>query len=329
MGFPHNGAAVLANGPLKPNYILTNTSYVKSSGGGATGKVDYERASEEVLTGEALGFDIKVFDSKAVVLRSAAGDGKVLGPSDPGYALTDPSVVVSTGEYVDIGWPRNFFRAGKEFVLKHNIPVDGKAAGYITPPQGLPLFDKSLMNSSFSGFFKNDDPVVPLLDAMNERWVDSNGNFQNSGSTSLPFSEEMFRSGMVISQSLNRGGPCFGQLVYDSWSTGYESDGELFEDFYYVLGDANLPPSELYYMNTPSNTRYLGTVRVQTPLNNSRVVADMGGNGSLDFGNSVDDVVEKETLPPFPVKLPGLKVSIRCQEFNASVVQQMSVVEAF
>ena len=49
----------------------------------------------------------------------------------------------------------------------------------------------------------------------------------------------------------------------------------------------------------------------------------------IEFGNSADDVLEKETLPPFPFKLPGLKVSIRCQEFNASVIQQMSVIEAF
>jgi len=78
---------------------------------------------------------------------------------------------------------------------------------------------------------------------------------------------------------------------YDTWSTHYERNG-VNED-----GDA---------------------------------LVDEGTNGFDDDGiNGVDDVGERETSPPYPVPLRGIRVTIRAIEPDLRQIRQVSVISDF
>lgn len=63
---------------------------------------------------------------------------------------------------------------------------------------------------------------------------------------------------------------------------------------------------------------------------NANNAVDEGTNGLDDNGLAgVDDPSERETSPPYPVALRGLKVSIRVIEPDSRQVKQMSVVQDF
>ncbi|MCH2181483.1 MAG: hypothetical protein MK108_05710 [Mariniblastus sp.] len=57
---------------------------------------------------------------------------------------------------------------------------------------------------------------------------------------------------------------------------------------------------------------------------------DEGTNGVNDGGKiAVDDTAERETMPPYPHPIRGLKVSLRLVEKNTKQVRQASVVHSF
>jgi hypothetical protein len=83
-----------------------------------------------------------------------------------------------------------------------------------------------------------------------------------------------------------------GEATYDTWSYHYEHDG----------------------------------------INQSLTAtsADQGTNGFDDNGDGVvDDPDERETSPPYPVPLRGIKIKIRCYEPDARQIHEVDVVESF
>ena len=57
---------------------------------------------------------------------------------------------------------------------------------------------------------------------------------------------------------------------------------------------------------------------------------DQGTNGLDDDGaNGVDDTNERDTMPPYPHPIRGLKVSLRLVEKNTKQVRQASVIHSF
>ncbi len=85
--------------------------------------------------------------------------------------------------------------------------------------------------------------------------------------------------------------------VYDTWSTHYESNG----------------------INENGNT---------DPNNNPLI--DEGSNGLDDNANGlVDEPLEAETSPPYPVPLRGIEVRIRCYEPSSRQVRQVTVRHTF
>jgi hypothetical protein len=79
--------------------------------------------------------------------------------------------------------------------------------------------------------------------------------------------------------------------VYDTWSLSYEADG-IDQD--------------------------------------SRNGADQGTNGQDDdMANGVDDIGERETLPPYPVPLRGIQVIIRSYDPDTRQMRQATVVGDF
>ncbi len=86
-------------------------------------------------------------------------------------------------------------------------------------------------------------------------------------------------------------GYSFVAATYDTWTPFYESDG-IDQD-----GDGNV---------------------------------DQGTDGlDTDNANGVDDTAERETLPPYPYPIRGLKVSIRAIEKGTKQVQQTSIIQSF
>ena len=81
------------------------------------------------------------------------------------------------------------------------------------------------------------------------------------------------------------------EYVYDTWTPFYENDG----------------------LDTNQNTDI-----------------DEGTNGVNDGGTpAVDETAERETMPPYPHPIRGLKVSLRLVEKNTKQVRQASVIHSF
>ena len=99
------------------------------------------------------------------------------------------------------------------------------------------------------------------------------------------------------------------ETVYDTWTPAYESDG-IDQD------NAAVP---LYRRVDP------------TPLTNAEAnIDDQGTNGIDDDGdNGPDDYNERETQPPYPDPISGLKVTFRLIEKQTGEIRQSSVVHDF
>jgi curli biogenesis system outer membrane secretion channel CsgG len=69
-------------------------------------------------------------------------------------------------------------------------------------------------------------------------------------------------------------------------------------------------------------------------MNNSTIV-DQGTDGfdnkpnNLVANNLVDDALERETSPPYPVPLRGIEIRIRCYEPSSRQVRQVTVRHTF
>ncbi len=80
--------------------------------------------------------------------------------------------------------------------------------------------------------------------------------------------------------------------IYDTWSLHYENDGVL-----------QLSPTG---------------------------IADAGTNGLDDDSNGiVDDLPEYDTLPPYPAKLRGVRITVRVYEPSSQQVREITVVQDF
>jgi hypothetical protein len=87
---------------------------------------------------------------------------------------------------------------------------------------------------------------------------------------------------------------------YDTWSLHYERDGRFYQNG--------------VYMATPPAGR----------------APDEGFDGfDNDGANGVDDMGERQTSPPYPVPLRGIRVTIRAMEPDTRQVRQVSVISDF
>lgn len=150
------------------------------------------------------------------------------------------------------------------------------------------------------GWYRNVAPMV--TNAVPPRLFVGFSGFRSHGTNS--YSLNLLKSGMVVI-----GG--WSQISYDSWTTGYELDSRLQGD----LGGSLGPQS--------------GTVQLLSTTA-ARTVADIGTNGVDDDSNGlIDDFLEWETSPPFPIALPSVQATIRLEEPDTRQLQQVSVVTEF
>jgi len=119
-------------------------------------------------------------------------------------------------------------------------------------------------------------------------------NWQGSTSWASGGSTDPFKTQGHTKSQLNATATT--EATYDTWSYHYEHDG-LDQD-----GDGNIDQGTDGFDNDP-----------------------MGQPG---YG-VVDDPGERETSPPYPVPLRGIKIKIRCYEPDARQVHEVDVVESF
>lgn len=141
----------------------------------------------------------------------------------------------------------------------------------------------------------------------------SQANYTTAPVGSLPFTNALYKSGLVYQP------PGATQLVlqpsYDTWTTSYEGDGlfqaERMGRRGVVVGGSGAP--------------------LEGWRNAGGLVVDAGTDGLDNTGSTagVDDIAEQETSAPFPVKLRGIKISIRMEDPATRQVKQMSVAKEF
>ena len=116
----------------------------------------------------------------------------------------------------------------------------------------------------------------------------------------------------------------FGVATYCTWTSTYESDGLNQND--------NKVPSESanqFDAYTTASMKLLGPDPI-TPLLAGDPMVDEGTDGLDNNGiNGIDDPTERETMPPYPHALRGMKISIRAMEYGTRQVRQTSVTKDF
>ncbi len=277
------------------------------------------RAGEDVLASDILAFDIKVFDPGVPILGGTGSDGVagtagdddgdgtndeadelgwagsddlVLSPNDPGYALAIATggTTVGNGEYVDLAWARKLAAHGGVITATSNVW------------------------SPFSGY--------------------SASNFTPDGQPN-DFTDALFNSGNVmLSGSGNNTVTMVLQPSYDTWSSRFEGDGILQAQLAGGAGIARINGAVALYPGFSGSD----AANVIPPWRNNAGVPifDAATDGvdnnpppGLLTGLGVDDFTEKETSPPFPTALRGLKVTVRMEDPLSRQVKQMSAAKEF
>lgn len=309
---------------LSPLYSDPNPGSMPSGLAGAAGNFLHPsftlmatRRGEDVLVSDCLGFDVKIFDSGVPVIGLAGTDGTVgttasavlgadgsddliLTPNDPGYApalasSTAPAIV-SYGAYVDLMWGRKTLASLPAF------PPGSLTAGTVFSNQpGVNLW------TEFSGLSKpasvgpGPAPVLPLVDGL-------------------------LRSGKAL---VFPGGdpPVFLQPTFDTWSTYYETDGNLQAELTgpSVYGVVNVDQFKRMALKSSGSSD-----KAKARVTFRKTDIDAGTDGiDNDLSGGADDPAELETSPPFPVRPTGLKVSIRVGDRTSRQIKQMSVAAEF
>ncbi len=280
----------------------------------------------EVIASNITAFDIKGFDPSAQLLANSGpdggwgtagvdddGDGTVdnvseygwpgtddvsLSPSDPGFAQAllafGPNpVTAQSGAFVDLGWAWKTMNQRESYASVASTLGHPYFASFGGPPP-------SIWASSLSGMNPPGATPVPHMEMPTESLMKSGRVFVDGANNVLAF-----------------------QPTFDTFTDAYESDSMYQAQF---PRDANNLPL------LPGNYKHIVWIGGQGRLlgvNYPTSFADHGNNGFDDNGDgNVDEDLERETSTPFPVSLPSIQVTVRIQDSQASLLQQLTVVQS-
>ncbi|MCC6510892.1 MAG: prepilin-type N-terminal cleavage/methylation domain-containing protein [Pirellulaceae bacterium] len=251
------------------------------------------RLGEDVLATDVLAFDVKGYDAGVPVIGTAGADA-VAAPL--GADGSDDTILTPN----DPGYAAAF---SSGTIVSYGAYVDllwGRKTICSLPYFGVAL-------SSVAG-----TNLITELSGI------------SSVAPSLQYSDGLMRSGKVIGSNLLAAANIV-QPTFDTWSTHYESDG-IQQAAFGGLGCVTEINGQNRLNAAASATTNVGAI-VPTWRQGS---IDAGADGIDNFGaNGVDDSSELETLPPFPVQLRGIKVSIRIEDKATRQLRQMSVANEF
>lgn len=258
-----------------------------------------DRTGEDVIANNVLAFDVKGFDPGAPVIAIPGPDG--------GFGLPQTGPPAFTGIAGQDGTD--------DLVLTPNDP--GFAAGYAGTFVTISYGEYVDLAWGRKALYSLKSSAIP-----------GSGNFFSALSgleSTTVYSDGLIRSGKFFRHPTGGAPIFFFQPTYDTWTTAFESNGT----------------SQAQLRTLTSNTNDVGTVDVNALVRkngwsptDSVPTIDTGTDG-LDnpingvTSGGVDDTTERETLPPFPIRLRGIKVSVRLEDLSLQMVKQMSVASEF
>ena len=279
-------------------------------------KVVDPRVGTDLILDNVKSFNVQLWDPLAPVLvanAAAAGVGigdTLLTPSDytnptTGAAVGEyenqltllasraaaqvPGFIVSTGAYVDLGWGKSYGLRGMSDWIATSFDNANVPVPHFIFPRDIPLIACS---DYPSGSLKDPSaPVPPCTPTL-------------TPSTLVhPYSYTMELRRV---HSLAPGERSYN--VYTTWPTAYEQDG-IDQD-----GDGLIDEGT----DGIDNDGLFGP--------DDDTVIDVDGDGQIDSG---DKPSERETTPPYPAPIRGLKVTIRVMEPDSGAIHQTTVVSKF
>lgn len=273
---------------------------------------------EEVVASNVVGFDIRGFDPTAQLLTNPGADGAwgiagydddgsgnppdnrneagwpgtddlIVGPSDPGYALMLRKMEAQIPDLV-VANSGAFVDLGWGRKVVNQIENAGMTHTLTGTDAGMTHFQKDW---------------AALISRQSAIW-----------SSSLSGFEPMLTGGIAVpTLSLRKAGRvnipnAIYQPVYDTFTDYYESDGSRQE---FGISADGLEP-------------YGGSKSAPPPPS-----IDMGTNGWDDpvagvSNGVIDDDIERETSPPFRMRLPSVQIKFRVQDQTAGTLQELSMV---
>ena len=275
-----------------------------------------DRTGEDVIANNILAFDIKGFDPGAPIIATTGADNEfgvqisvspaawsqiagqdgsddlILSPNDPGY--------VAAFDVTGVRAPR---------VVSYGEYVDlmwGRKA--LNALQGLSLTYTSNMSTNAPNLFTALSGI--------------------ESAPTLTYGDGLIRSGKSLIHTNGADSYTILQPTYDTWTTAFESNGTAQTRLSAISGIA--ADSGTIDVNLMGRRNGFGGVDAAQPI-------DLGTDG-LDNNSpvspftpigGVDDVTERETSPPFPVRLRGVKISVRIEDLNSRQVKQMSIANEF
>ena len=293
---PSAGPVVTPNflsGFLRPEFVFGDDEIHLDSSSDAWG---LERQGEDLLSNNALGFDVKVYDSEASFFTTS--NNLVVGPNDAGYreALHEAISAASAATTMD-SVDQFVTRVQGGFVdLAYPVLAGGSLRGWQTR-----LLDRRsvAMNAAIStapGVSGNAIDRFYLITPYSAvRGYGAGSNSQNAYQLSMYKSGKLLTTGSTIRLF---------QPTFDTYTLFYDHDGV---DQSYVGG--------------------VGTV-----WGGVSATADAGFDGLDDNGGSVgsyfgdDDFRERETLPPFTAHPEAIQVTVRIENPSTRQIRQSSVV---
>jgi prepilin-type N-terminal cleavage/methylation domain-containing protein len=183
-------------------------------------------------------------------------------------------------------------RAGEDVVLTNVLGMDVQVWDPAAPLRKFDAYDKILTPSDPAyGAAKN----YPATKVLQGAYVDLGSLPNTTTFMSLPNR----KSGLMPPGT---GQPPIPYCTYDTWSFHYEHDG----------------------VRQSTQTGMMDT--------NNQPIIDAGTNGIDDNAMQspgIDDVTERETMPPYPLPLRGIRVTLRVYEPSSRQVREVTVVESF
>jgi type II secretory pathway pseudopilin PulG len=254
-----------------------------------------------------------------------------LDPSNSGRWIANTLADVTRREYrfaheydlgdIDLDFPHelDLRDVGDIYDVKYAVLNDALAFDVRVFDPGAPLYDVAGVvvdpgDRAWRGAVTAGSPPVGFGAYCDLGWNDL-GNYVAAATAPLTMFQQERQVGWTpnfaalgaAAANTYRGTPA----VYDTWTWHYENDGRDQDD-------------------TTGNDNYDD----QDPTTG---MIDEGRNGVDDlqppapgtYRNGVDDIGERETSPPYPVPLRGVKVLLRTYERDARQVREVSVTNSF
>jgi hypothetical protein len=268
-----------------------------------------DRAGEDVLASDILAFDIKGFDPSVPQLITFGQD------NGPGVFNVDDDGVAGVDSPGEIGWA-----GSDDVILTPNDPGYGAALA-----AGAPVVGTGDFVDLAWGWKVRRQSLTGVPPAANT-WGQLSG-LASPLTLANPFTDALYKSGLIvhIGAITDNNPPLLFQPSYDTWNLGFEGDSVLQAEVA-VAGQRGVVrvtggPAlrEAAWRGAPGS--YLIDPATDGIDNNPPPIGFSGAG--------VDDPSEFETSPPFPLRLRGIRISVRMEDTGSREVKQMTVAKEF